>query len=861
MSNLEESPKKSFTPIPPPLQDLLSHHAIPSLKPIQTAAINHGLFSPHNLLVCSPSGSGKTLIGLLAIANHLLAHAGTALFIVPYRALANEKSTEFQKFFDPHHLKVKTLTGDTAEDDQSLTGVDLVITTYEKCDTLLRQKHPFLTSLAAIVFDEIHEISTPSRGPRIELLLIRLLIAHPDTQYIFLSATIGNEQTFCDWLNEIGPKVTLVHSDDRPIPLNYEIHLYENKITHIRQQIIPRLEHHQQIIIFVNRRKDCISLAQELQKTIIPFLNQDNLNQCEKGYRALIRSKSYAKPLKDLIKGGVAYHNASLRASDREIVEQLFIHRHVKVLIATTTLAAGINTPANTVIITDIIQYRKIKDFTNEELQDPTTVIFPNKAGIYRPLSPNQLFQMLGRAGRLGFGDAKSGGDAVIMARDKDEYAFALYHYFQPRATIDVPFSPKYKDLESHLYGKQNMEELVLLLLSDRSPCSLYDIRYVLEKSFYWYLYQHPAIKSSKYPAKKIHPDLDLNHIFQISSLTYPLLVETYGRATSSKPNLIPTHVTITKDTTYEVRFTIIYPRSQYHGILHDQRGFHCSCQTTMRLELFKPIHEQTTPYFCRHLSDFFRWCADQPTSGIAQRVIYMVHRSVKHFNVITALLQEHYIAQHAWEEQYSLSTLGTLAVKLYLYPKELTWIRMAVRDYGFTTVTFQVQQCVEFYCLRGRYHPDTLVPLIEAYIDEYTVDYLKQQFPTLGGGDVFSIVNEMARITGLFHRVAMFEGRLETARKFEILGYRIKHGVKSELIDLMENYPNLSRNKARILFEGGITSSRTFSDLGIHEIQAKTDLNLTQIVDMKNPVKVGPTQTTIKSFFPKVILNSEPKL
>ncbi len=777
---------------------------------------------------------------------------------MPYRALANEKSTEFTKFFATHNLNVKALTGDTAEDDQSLVGVDLVITTYEKCDTLLRQKHPFLSTLAAIVFDEIHEISTPSRGPRIELLLIRLLLAHPDTQYIFLSATIGNEKIFCDWLNEIGPKVTLVHSDDRPIPLNYGIHLYENKIPFIRQQIIPRLEKKQQILIFVNRRKDCISLAQELQKTIASFLNQDDLNQCEKGFRALIRAKSYAKPLKDLIKGGIAYHNASLRASDRNIVEQLFIHRHVKVLVATTTLAAGINTPANTVIVTDIIQYRKIKGFTNEELHDPATVIFPNKSGIFRPLSPNQLFQMLGRAGRLGFGEMKSGGDALIMARDMDEYAFTLHYYFHPRANIDVPFVPKYKDLVSNLYGKKNMEELVLLLLSDRSPCSLDDIRSVLEKSFYWYLYQNPKIISNKYPKKCSNPELDLNYIFQISSLTYPLLIETYGRPASSKPNLIPSLIQITKDAAYEVRFTIKYPRSQYHGIIHDRRGFQCSCQTTMRLELFKPLHIQTNPYFCSHLSDFFRWCANRPTSGISKRVLYMIHRSVKHFNVINALLQNHYIAQHAWEQKYSLSTLGTLAIKLYLYPKELTWIRMAVRDYGFTTTKFQVQQCVEFYSLRGRYQPEALVPLIETYIQEYTVEYIKQQFPKMGAGDIFSIVNEMARITGLFHRVAMFENKLDTARKFEILGYRIKHGVKSELIDLMENYPNLSRNKARILFEGGITTSRKFTELGIHEIQSKTDFNLTQILDMKNPTKIGPMQTSMSSFFPKKISNAK---
>ncbi|MHA1610455.1 MAG: hypothetical protein ACTSYU_00260 [Promethearchaeota archaeon] len=84
-----------------------------------------------------------------------------------------------------------------------------------------------------------------------------------------------------------------------------------------------------------------------------------------------------------------------------------------------------------------------------------------------------------------------------------------------------------------------------------------------------------------------------------ISSLDFPLLINTYGRPQSSKPYLIPSKVEITKDTAYEVKFTIRYPRGQLHGIIHDCRGFYCSCQSTMRLEMFKPLHRQTIPYFC----------------------------------------------------------------------------------------------------------------------------------------------------------------------------------------------------------------------------------------------------------------------
>lgn len=832
--------------VPFQLQQLLTDHHIAELKPIQQDAIHHGLFRNKNLLISSPSGSGKTLIGLLALANHLIKSTmTTALFIVPYRALANEKAQAFRHFFASQHITVKAITGDTTADDSSLTDVDLIITTYEKCDTLLRQKHPFLLSLGCIVFDEIHEISTPSRGPRIELLLIRLMLAHPTIQYIFLSATIGNEVEFCAWLNTIGPNVMRVHSDRRPVTLNYAIELYKDKLATLKELLLPRIQNHHQILIFVNRRKDCISLAEKLAKIVESTLTQTDRNHCLKGYKELIRTKSYAQPLKEVIKSGIAYHNASLRATDREIVEQLFIHKHVKVLVATTTLAAGINTPAHTVIITDIIQHRKIRDYTNEELHDPTTVIFPNKTGIYRPLSPNQLFQMLGRAGRMGF--EENGGDAIIMVRDLDEFDYTRFTYFhaprKDRPDLDMVLQPKYKDLQSYLYGKANMEELILLLLAERSPCTLSDIRTVLQKSLYWFQFakQSPSVLEK----------FTLDQIFQISSMDFDLLLKVYGQPPSENPRHVVQSLRINKDTAFEVRFSILYPKDTFHGTFHDRHGFSCSCQHTMRLELFKPVHQQQKPYFCRHLTDFLMACQENTVSKTtSQRVLRIIGRSVKHFNILQTLLRDHFIAQHPWEAKFSLSTLGVLAVKLYLYPMELTWIRQSVIGYGFSTLEFQLHKAVEFYCLRNHYHPDTLVPVITAYINEFTVDYIKKQFPKFGAGDIFSLINELARITGLFQRVALFENKLETARKFEILGYRITHGVKSELIDLMEHFPNMSRNKARILFESGITSSHQFRETGIHDLHAKTQLDLAQIVDLKNPVKLPPVQTTITSFF-----------
>jgi len=95
--------------------ELLSNLGISSLKPVQVQAISKGLFFHQNILICTPSGSGKTLVGIMAMANILLKGLGSAIYLVPYKALAAEKETQFKKIFQPNHISVKAITGDTEE--------------------------------------------------------------------------------------------------------------------------------------------------------------------------------------------------------------------------------------------------------------------------------------------------------------------------------------------------------------------------------------------------------------------------------------------------------------------------------------------------------------------------------------------------------------------------------------------------------------------------------------------------------------------------------------------------------------------------------------------------------------------------
>ena len=204
------------------------------------------LFFHQNMVVCTPSGSGKTLIGLLAIANLLLQYPVNAVYLVPYKSLAQEKETEFNRFFEhsPVPISAQAITSDTPESVSIVDEHKILITTYEKCDSLLRNHHPVLHRTKIVIIDEIHELGFPGRGPRLEFLLVRLLNQLTMVQVLALSATIANFTDLTDWLSSLSRPFALVHSLHRPIPLEYRIQLYKNnnKISILRTLIQQTLK-------------------------------------------------------------------------------------------------------------------------------------------------------------------------------------------------------------------------------------------------------------------------------------------------------------------------------------------------------------------------------------------------------------------------------------------------------------------------------------------------------------------------------------------------------------------------------------------------------------------------------------------
>jgi len=204
--------------IPSELYDILEKE-ITNLRPAQEKSIKKGLLDGKSLLVCTPTASGKTLIAELASLKGIIENKGKAVYIVPLKALASEKYREFKRRYDKV-AKIALSIGDTDSPDPYLAEYDLIVTTSEKLDSLIRHHSPWLSGIKTVVVDEIHLLNDTQRGPTLEILLTILKQLLKNAQIIGLSATIGNAEELAEWLD-----ADLVVDDWRPVKLHKGIYM------------------------------------------------------------------------------------------------------------------------------------------------------------------------------------------------------------------------------------------------------------------------------------------------------------------------------------------------------------------------------------------------------------------------------------------------------------------------------------------------------------------------------------------------------------------------------------------------------------------------------------------------------------
>ena len=405
--------------LPRQVVELLSERGIEELFPPQEEAIRRGLLSLRkNFVIAVPTASGKTLIAELLMLRSLLERGGKCLYIVPLKALASEKLEEFRAY-EKLGVKVGVATGDYDASDEWLASYDIIVTTSEKADSLIRHRSSWLEEVNLVVADEVHLIHDPSRGPTLEVTLARLRRLSENLIILALSATISNADEIARWLN-----AELVESDWRPVELREGVcHAGEILFTDSSKRSVDAsyanealnlaldtVKEGGQSLVFVNTRRGAERFAQEAApkvKRLLSDTEKEELRElAERILGVLAEPTRICRRLSRAVAGGAAFHHAGLAPEQRTLIEHAFRENLIKVLSATPTLAAGVNLPARRVVIRD---YRR----------------YDSSLG-YVEISVMEIKQMAGRAGRPRY---DSYGEAILLARSEEERSFLLERY------------------------------------------------------------------------------------------------------------------------------------------------------------------------------------------------------------------------------------------------------------------------------------------------------------------------------------------------------------------------------------------------------------------------------------------------
>jgi replicative superfamily II helicase len=377
---------------------------------MQREALPALLDSEDNVVASAPTASGKTALAELAICK-CLSEGGTALFVAPMRALTNEKESEWERF-ESLGYSVYVVTGERDLNPRRAERADILVMTPEKADSATRKhespRYGFIEAVDCVVLDEVHLLDSEKRGSVLEVTVSRLRRLC-DPRIVALSATMPNIDDVADWL-DAPPEATFAFGDEyRPVDLHADVKTYthgENSFADKYRRLYrtldivePHVEEDGQALVFVSSRQDTVMAAKKARDEIA---ERDVSVGARGDYDFHNRATELGNDtLRRSVTDGVAFHHAGLSKADRDRVEEWFKEGKIQLLFSTSTLAWGVNLPARCVVIRDT----KYHDPLEGEVD----------------ISPLDVLQMLGRAGRPGYDDVGYGW-VVCDRSEADKY-------------------------------------------------------------------------------------------------------------------------------------------------------------------------------------------------------------------------------------------------------------------------------------------------------------------------------------------------------------------------------------------------------------------------------------------------------
>ena len=422
-----------------------------SLLPIQEeAVIKHELLKGGDLLVSAPTSSGKTFIGEIAGCYEAF-KGGRVIYLVPMKAVAEEKFDSFTTKYEEYGIRVLISTSDHRENDESIRSgdYDIAVVVFEKLLSLSVSSPQVFDAAGLVVVDECQMISDASRGPRLEILITRILNRQPRPRLLCLSAVAEDTGGLEKWIG-----ASLLQSNDRPIELREgivgttgEFRFREwNSGNAGREQLSSPADNEEDLLVAV-----CRSLVAKSEQVVVFAATPDEsvrtaeslLNRGIDGGRARnairemgrLESSEIIDKLESSLTKGIAFHNGDMMFGERLLVEKYFRQGEIRLICATSTLAMGVNLPAKNVVVEPTRWGRRLGRWTRENIS----------VADYR--------NMGGRAGRLRLNDDY--GRSILLA----ESQFKLDQYWGNYVCGSV------ERLVSKL-GEGELEDICLNLIS-----------------------------------------------------------------------------------------------------------------------------------------------------------------------------------------------------------------------------------------------------------------------------------------------------------------------------------------------------------------------------------------------------------
>ncbi|MCL6647888.1 MAG: DEAD/DEAH box helicase [Chloroflexi bacterium] len=718
--------------------------------PLFLRAERMGLLDGGSGLVVAPTATGKSFIGRAAIHRALQrGDGGTHVYLVPYRALANEIYESFLEELASTSWRVRIATGDH-QDARRPEEADVLVATYESFDALLRRS---LLRPGVVVADEFHLIADETRGPGIEGLFARMRHLRRLSSLIALSAVVENGPELAEWL---GVPLLEGSAADRPVELRLQGRWVERLEGALEAVVAESLAEGSQALVFCSSRRGAEGTAESLAPLVAERLDDRRKTELDTLAGELSQSDdAVARELAELVAMGVAFHHAGLSRFLRQRVEEAFRQRLIRVLTATPTLAAGVNLPAEVAVVRDVFRAEQVRGRFRHVL-----------------LSSGELLNMMGRAARPGLV-----GHGLGLALVEERHRGAP----EVRALVTAIEAGRGAEVRSRLPESfEAVMRFVLATVVERGETTREDVA----ESFRYTL----AHFQDRQPIR-FDRSLDADLMEDIPS--YQRVLESRGSIRLLGAEAVSSGVRArvgSGDREYHVQLSVGGLECDCPAASRYYRGNVCKHQAcAIASLLFAPgVDEEVRSralYTCGHL--FGR------TLDLGTRL-----------NVALDLLTAWSLLERApggWRATPVGEVASTSGFDLLLVHEVVGRIRgvekASYRDVArWAVIDFFSDDEEEARWLEA----------LDPWLDE--VDDSKFRLPERYRGDFEQRLGDLARVARLYEKAAEALGKDDLAEAAREAAGALEYGVHPELVPLMAlRFPQLGRARARLLYSRGV--------------------------------------------------------